>query len=55
MSQDHTVQVPSGSLYYRTQGHGPPLMLIGGGPSNADTLSPLAADLAGDPDDLAHL
>jgi pimeloyl-ACP methyl ester carboxylesterase len=51
VSQDHTVQVPGGSLYYRTQGHGPPLMLIGGGPSNADTLSALAAHLAGDPDD----
>jgi pimeloyl-ACP methyl ester carboxylesterase len=48
--QDHMVQTPGGSLYYRTQGHGPPLMLIGGGPSNADTLSALAAGLAGDPD-----
>ena len=53
MSQDHivqdrTVQVPGGSLYYRTQGHGPPLMLIGGGPSNADTLSTLAAELDAD-------
>jgi pimeloyl-ACP methyl ester carboxylesterase len=56
VSQDHTVQVPGGLLYYRTQGHGPPLMLIGGGPSNADTLSALAADLAGDPDvDLVNL
>ena len=59
MSQDHTVRVPSGWLYYQTQGHGPPLMLIGGGPSNADTLSALAADLAGNPDsdserDLGH-
>lgn len=50
MSSDHTIRVPGGSLYYRTQGHGPPLMLIGGGPSNADTLSALATDLAGAPD-----
>jgi pimeloyl-ACP methyl ester carboxylesterase len=55
VSPDHTIRVPGGSLYYQTQGHGPPLMLIGGGPSNADTLSALAADLAGAPDgDLDH-
>ncbi len=45
MSRDRTVQVPGGSLSYRTQGQGPPLMLIGGGPSNADTLRRLAAEL----------
>ena len=55
MSPDHTIRLPGGALYYRMQGHGPPLMLIGGGPSNADTLSALAADLAGAPDgDLDH-
>jgi hypothetical protein len=43
VSPDHTIRVPGGSLYYRTQGHGPLLMLIGGGPSNADTLSTLAS------------
>jgi pimeloyl-ACP methyl ester carboxylesterase len=45
MSRDHTIQIPGGSLYFRTQGEGPPLMLIGGGPSNADTLSGLAGEL----------
>jgi pimeloyl-ACP methyl ester carboxylesterase len=45
VSQDHRVQIPGGSLYYRTQGHGPSLILIGGGPANADTLSALAAEL----------
>jgi len=45
MSQDHSVGVPGGSLYYRTQGQGPPLILAGGGPSNADTLTELAAQL----------
>jgi pimeloyl-ACP methyl ester carboxylesterase len=48
MSQDHTVQIPGGSLYYRTQGHGPSLILLGGGPANADTLSALAAELERD-------
>jgi pimeloyl-ACP methyl ester carboxylesterase len=38
--------VPGGTIYYRTQGSGPPLVLIGGGPSNADTLGALAAHLA---------
>jgi pimeloyl-ACP methyl ester carboxylesterase len=42
---DHSVAVPGGSLYYRTQGQGPPLVLVGGGPSNADTLTGLAAQL----------
>jgi pimeloyl-ACP methyl ester carboxylesterase len=42
----HSVPVPGGTIYYRTQGSGPPLVLIGGGPSNADTLSALAAHLA---------
>jgi pimeloyl-ACP methyl ester carboxylesterase len=42
---EHRVPMPGGSLYYRTQGQGPPLLLIGGGPSNADTLSELAARL----------
>jgi pimeloyl-ACP methyl ester carboxylesterase len=42
----HTVAVPGGTLYYRTEGTGPPLVLIGGGPSNADTLSALAGQLA---------
>ena len=48
MSQDHTVQIPGGSLYYRTQGHGPSLILLGGGPANADTLSALATGLEPD-------
>jgi pimeloyl-ACP methyl ester carboxylesterase len=48
MSQDHRVQIPGGSLYYRTQGHGPSLILIGGGPANAGTLSALAAELERD-------
>jgi pimeloyl-ACP methyl ester carboxylesterase len=41
------VAVPGGSLYYLTRGRGPVLLLMGGGPSNADTLEPLAAELAG--------
>jgi pimeloyl-ACP methyl ester carboxylesterase len=47
MSQ-RTVEVVGGSLWYRTQGMGPALILMGGGPSNADTLEPLASRLAGD-------
>ena len=45
MSRDHRLAVPGGSLRYRTRGQGPPLVLIGGGPSNADTLTELAAQL----------
>jgi pimeloyl-ACP methyl ester carboxylesterase len=47
MSQ-RAVEVVGGSLWYRTQGMGPALILMGGGPSNADTLEPLASRLAGD-------
>ena len=43
---EHSVAVPGGTIYYRTEGSGPPLVLIGGGPSNADTLSALAGHLA---------
>jgi len=39
---EHSVAAPGGTIYYRTQGSGPPLVLIGGGPSNADTLAALA-------------
>jgi pimeloyl-ACP methyl ester carboxylesterase len=42
------VGVVGGSLWYRTQGRGPALILMGGGPSNADTLEPLASRLADD-------
>jgi pimeloyl-ACP methyl ester carboxylesterase len=42
---EHSVAVPGGRIYYRTEGSGPPLVLIGGGPSNADTLSALAREL----------
>jgi pimeloyl-ACP methyl ester carboxylesterase len=45
---DHLAQVPGGSIYYRIQGTGPALVLIGGGPSNADTRGSLASHLAGD-------
>jgi pimeloyl-ACP methyl ester carboxylesterase len=45
---ERTVEVVGGSLWYRTQGMGPALILMGGGPSNADTLQPLASRLAGD-------
>jgi pimeloyl-ACP methyl ester carboxylesterase len=38
----HSVVVPGGTIYYRTEGAGPPLVLIGGGPSNADTLAAFA-------------
>jgi pimeloyl-ACP methyl ester carboxylesterase len=37
--------VPGGEIYYRSQGSGPPLVLIGGEPSNADTLAALAGEL----------
>jgi pimeloyl-ACP methyl ester carboxylesterase len=43
---DHRVVVPGGEIYYRSEGSGPPLVLIGGGPSNADTLAALAGELA---------
>ena len=43
---EHSVTVPGGTIYYRTEGSGPPLVLIGGGPSNADTLAALAGQLA---------
>jgi pimeloyl-ACP methyl ester carboxylesterase len=44
---EHWVEVPGGSIYYRCQGSsGPSLILIGGGPANADTLAPLALALA---------
>ncbi len=43
---EHSVAVPGGTIYYRTQGSGSPLVLIGGGPSNADTLGALAGYLA---------
>jgi pimeloyl-ACP methyl ester carboxylesterase len=44
----YTVAVAGGSIYYRTRGSGPPLLIMGGGPSNADTLEALAARLAED-------
>jgi pimeloyl-ACP methyl ester carboxylesterase len=43
----HSVAVPGGAIYYRTLGSGLPLILIGGGPSNADTLTALAEHLTG--------
>jgi pimeloyl-ACP methyl ester carboxylesterase len=46
--REHLVKVPGGSIYYQARGSGPPLVLLGGGPSNADTLGPLAAQLAGE-------
>jgi pimeloyl-ACP methyl ester carboxylesterase len=45
-AEEHSVAVPGGTIYYHTEGSGPPLLLIGGGPSNADTLVPLAGHLA---------
>ena len=44
----HQAAVPGGSLYYTTRGTGPVLLIMGGGPSNADTLEPLASRLAAD-------
>ncbi|HEY5261055.1 MAG TPA: alpha/beta hydrolase [Solirubrobacteraceae bacterium] len=43
---EHSVAVLGGTIYYRVEGSGPPLVLIGGGPSNADTLGALAGHLA---------
>lgn len=50
MSQagEHQAAVPGGSLYYTTRGTGPVLLIMGGGPSNADTLEPFASRLATD-------
>jgi pimeloyl-ACP methyl ester carboxylesterase len=45
---EHTVKVAGGSIYYATRGSGPVLLIMGGGPSNADTLEPLASLLAED-------
>jgi pimeloyl-ACP methyl ester carboxylesterase len=42
------VKVDGGSIYYAARGSGPALVLMGGGPSNADTLEPLASRLAED-------
>jgi pimeloyl-ACP methyl ester carboxylesterase len=42
----HRVRVPGARLYYQRQGNGPKLVLLGGGPANADTLAPLAKRLA---------
>jgi pimeloyl-ACP methyl ester carboxylesterase len=47
-ARHQTVQVPGGSIYYRTCGTGPALLLMGGGPANADTLSSFASCLAQD-------
>ena len=47
-ARHRTVQVPGGSIYYRTCGTGPALLLMGGGPANADTLSSFASRLAQD-------
>jgi pimeloyl-ACP methyl ester carboxylesterase len=46
--REHLLDVPGGALYYQTRGTGPALVLLGGGPSNADTLGPLAGQLARD-------
>jgi pimeloyl-ACP methyl ester carboxylesterase len=46
--REHLLDVPGGALYYQTRGNGPALVLLGGGPSNADTLGPLAGQLARD-------
>jgi pimeloyl-ACP methyl ester carboxylesterase len=48
MNREHRVEIPGGSIYYRTEGTGPVLVLAGGGASNTDTLSGLASELAGD-------
>jgi hypothetical protein len=40
---EHSVTEPGETIYHRTEGSGRPLVLIGGGPSNADTLGALAA------------
>jgi pimeloyl-ACP methyl ester carboxylesterase len=45
---ERRVKVAGGSIYYSTRGSGPVLLVMGGGPSNADTLEPLASRLAED-------
>ena len=46
--RDHLLDVPGATLYGQARGNGPALVLLGGGPSNADTLAPLAGQLARD-------
>jgi pimeloyl-ACP methyl ester carboxylesterase len=45
-AQPHTVKAPGASLYYETQGSGPVLLLIPGGPTDAGIFAGLAAELA---------
>ncbi len=45
-AQPHTVKAPGASLYYETQGSGPILLLIPGGPTDAGIFAALAAELA---------
>src|SRR5260221_8915988 len=42
------LKVPRARLYYEVRGAGPLLLLIPGGPADADTLAGLAESLAGD-------
>jgi pimeloyl-ACP methyl ester carboxylesterase len=42
------VKVTGASIYCATRGSGPVVLIMGGGPGNADTLEPLAARLAED-------
>src|SRR5688572_8059775 len=42
----HTLKVPGATLYYEVRGKGPVLLLISGGPADADVFAGLAQALA---------
>src|SRR5215212_6647887 len=41
----HSLAVPGATLHYERSGTGPVLLMFGGGPVDADTFAPLAAEL----------
>ncbi len=45
-AQPHTLKAPGATLYYETQGSGPVLLMIPGGPADAGVFSGLAGQLA---------
>lgn len=51
---EYTLAAPGASIHYRLRGTGPLLLVLGGGFANADTLTPLADELARDHTVLTH-
>ncbi|GLZ75992.1 hydrolase [Actinorhabdospora filicis] len=43
---EYSLDVPGATIHYRLRGDGPPLLVLGGGYANADTLAPLVDELA---------